>query len=217
MSESNQRMPLGSQGVPLSQSFGVNHELYVTLVGGAHLDVDVIDRAARLLGLVSPVPASVWDVSDRAARLLGIIYGNQAALQQVPVTLELITQDTGLHTNPERWLHLYHWNTPAEVTIAAAGAGGEQNLGGAVGAGLVRRIREVTVKHAGSNNPTVTNYDANGGNLILTIDVPAQSTKLWSSQDGREVAATLQPVIQTSDVVGGSTYVSAAGVECAQV
>ena len=144
------------------------------------------------------------------------IGSQNVALQQVPVTLELITQDTGVHTNPAQWLHDHHWECN-QVTVAVAGVGGQQNLGAAVGAGLVRRIREITVKHAGSNNTTVTIYDANGGNLILTIDVPAQSTKLWSSQDGREVAATLQPVIQTSDVVGGSTYVSAAGVECAQV
>jgi len=48
---------------------------------------------------------------------------------------------------------------------------------------------------------------------LLSIDVSAQSTRVWSSQDGREVAAGLQPVVQTSDVTGGSTYVSAAGVE----
>lgn len=35
--------------------------------------VDVIDRAARLLGTVSPVAGSVWDVSDRWARQLGLV------------------------------------------------------------------------------------------------------------------------------------------------
>lgn len=140
--------------------------------------------------------------------------GNQGVpLQQVPVTYELITQDTGLHTNPERYLQIYHWNTPAQVTIAVAGVGGEQNLGGAVAAGMIRRIREVTVNHMGSDNTLVTIYDANGGNLLVTLNVPPQSMKMWSSQDGREVAETLQPVVQTSDVTGGSTYVSAAGVE----
>jgi hypothetical protein len=122
-------------------------------------------------------------------------------------------QDTGLNTNPERWLQIYHWNTAAEVTIAVAGAGGQQNLGAAVAAGRLRRIREVTVRHAGSANTVVTIYDANGGNIIITIDVPAQTTRTWSSQDGRGIAATLQPVIRTSDVTGGSTYVTAAGVE----
>jgi len=35
--------------------------------------VDVIDRAARLLGTVSPVAGSVWDVSDRWARQVGLV------------------------------------------------------------------------------------------------------------------------------------------------
>lgn len=115
--------------------------------------------------------------------------------------------------NDERYRHEYHWNTPADVTIAVAGAPGEQNFGAAVGVGVARRIREVTIRHAGTNNTVVTIFDATGGNVLLTIDVPAQSTRVWSSQDGREVAATLQPVIQTSDIAGGSTYVSGAGVE----
>ena len=104
-------------------------------------------------------------------------------------------------------------STPAEVTIAAAGAPGEQNFGGAVGAGLVRRIREVSIRNEGSNATVVTIYDATAGNILLTIDVPAATTIVWSSQDGRDVAATLQPVIRTSDVTGGSTFVSGAGVE----
>ena len=124
--------------------------------------------------------------------------------------------DTGHNTNPEMWLHIWHWNPAAEIPIVAAGAPGELPLGAAVGAGVVRRIREVTVRHAGSNNTVVTIYDATGGNILLTIDVPAQTTRTWSSQDGRLVAATLQPVIQTSDVTGGSTFVSASGVEAAQ-
>lgn len=127
--------------------------------------------------------------------------------------LPIVVQDLGTHTNPERWLQMYHWNTPAEVTIAAAGAPGQQNLGAVVAVGCVRRIREITVRHAGTNNTVVTVYDANGGNILVTIDVPAQTTRTWSSQDGRAVAATLQPVIRTSDVTGGSTFVSAAGVE----
>lgn len=109
------------------------------------IDSDMVDRAARLLGIVygsagqilQLVPAdglapgnslevagfnfvyngATWDMvregaaagsmltdpADRAARLLGITYGNQAQLQQVAGTLELITQDTGLNTNPRRY------------------------------------------------------------------------------------------------------------------
>lgn len=115
----------------------------------------------------------------------------------------------------ERWLQIYHWNTAAEIPLVAAGAGGQLSFGAAVAADRTRRIREVTVRHAGTANTVVTIYDANGGNILLTIDVPAQTTRTWSSQDGRAVAATLQPVIRTSDVTGGSTFVSAAGVEAA--
>jgi cell wall assembly regulator SMI1 len=116
-----------------------------------------------------------------------------------------------LLTNPELWLHQHHWEAE-EVTIAAAGAGGQQNLGAAVGAGLTRRIRELTIRHAGTNNTVVTLLIA-GGATKVTIDVSAQSTRVWSSQDGREFAAGEQSAVQSSDVTGGNTFVSAAGVE----
>ena len=139
--------------------------------------------------------------------------GNQAAqLQQVPVTFELITQDTGLNTNPERWLHDNNWEID-EVTIAAAGVGGEQNVGGAVPADETRRIREVSVRHAGTNNTVVTILDETGGNIKWSFDVPAQTTRVMSSQDGRAIEELLQPVAQSSDVTGGNTFVSLAGVE----
>lgn len=119
----------------------------------------------------------------------------------------------GEHTNPEKWLQDNHWEPDAEITIAVADAAGEQEVGGAVPAGETRRIREITIRHAGSNNTVVTLLDETGGNIKVSIDVSAQSTVTWSSQDGRAIAATLQPVIQTSDITGGSTYVSVAGVE----
>ncbi len=122
-------------------------------------------------------------------------------------------EDTGVNTNPEKWLHDNHWNPAAEIPIVAAGAAGEQALGAAVGAGVVRRIREVTARHTGTANTVISILDASGGNVILSFDVPAQSTVTWSSQDGRAVAATLQPVVQTSDITGGGAIVSASGVE----
>lgn len=125
----------------------------------------------------------------------------------------LVVQDTGLNTNPERWLHDNHWEPDAEITIAVAGAGGEQDVGGAVPAGETRRIREISIRHAGTNNTVVTLLDETGGNIKVSIDIPAQTTRTWSSQDGRAVAATLQPVVQSSDVTGGNTFVSVAGVE----
>ena len=123
------------------------------------------------------------------------------------------TSSPSVDANAETWLNLHQWNTLAEIPITVAGAPGELVLGIAVGVGKTRRIREVTVRHTGSNNTVVTIYDTAGGNILVTIDVPAQTTRVWSSQDGRAVAATLQPVVQTSDVTGGSTFVSAAGVE----
>jgi hypothetical protein len=114
--------------------------------------------------------------------------------------------------NDERYRSEYHWNPAAEITINVAGVPGEQPLGVAV-VMVTRRIREVTVRHAGTNNTVVSILDQTGGNILVTIDVPAQSTVTWNSQDGRAVATGLQPVVQSSDVVGGNTFVSAAGVE----
>jgi len=141
-----------------------------------------------------------------------IVAGSQLQpLQQNATTYELLVEDTGVNTNPEQWLQDNHWEPDAEITIAAAGAGGEQEAGDAVATGTVRRIREITIRHEGSDNTVVTLLDASGGNIKVSIDVPAQTTRVWSSQDGRSIAAGLTPVIQTSDITGGSTYVS--GVE----
>lgn len=111
----------------------------------------------------------------------------------------------------EEFLHENHWEAD-EVTITVIGVGGEQNLGGAVPAGVTRRIRELTIRHAGTNNTVVTLL-ISGGATKVTIDVPAQSTRVWSSQDGREFEAGEQPTVQSSDVTGGNTYISASGVE----
>jgi len=125
-------------------------------------------------------------------------------------TNRLLVEDSGTHTNPEAWLHDHHWDCN-EVTIAAAGAAGAESLGQAVDAGVVRRIREITIRHAGTNNTVVTLIA--GGNTKLTVDVPAQTTRVWSSEDGRAIIAGETPQVWTSDVTGGSTYVSASGVE----
>jgi hypothetical protein len=118
--------------------------------------------------------------------------------------------DSGAHTNPARWLHANHWDCD-QVTIAVAGALGQQNLGVVVGAGLTRRIREITIRHAGTNNTVVTLLV--GVAIRLTIDVPAQTTRVWSSEDGRVFTAAQQVAVQTSDITGGSTFISASGVE----
>lgn len=129
----------------------------------------------------------------------------------ISATNRLLVEDSGTHTNPEAWLQDYHWDCD-EVTINAAGVGGEQNLGAVVGAGLVRRIREITIRHAGTNNTVVTIL-VSGGATKVTIDVPAQTTRVWSSQDGREFSAGEQPAVQSSDVTGGNTFITPSGVE----
>jgi len=119
-----------------------------------------------------------------------------------------IGEDSGKNTNPERWLHDYHWNCDEVELDAAATA---EALGVVVATGKKRRIREITIRHTGSNDTVVTITD--GTNNILSIDVSAESTRLWSSQDGRELVAGEIPYAQTSDITGGSTYISASGVE----
>jgi hypothetical protein len=176
--------------------------------GGLKADLrQVLGQGADL----SPVNPMLVDVVNRAARQLGIVYGNQAQLQQVPATLELITQDTGLNTNPEKWMHDHHWECD-QVTVAAGGAGGQQNLGAAVPVGVTRRIRVLHVRHAGTNNTVVTLLIA-GGAVKRSWDIPAQTTRTISSEDGWSFAAAQQPAVQTSDVTGGSTYVGAEGVQ----
>lgn len=163
-----------------------------------------MDAVARP-GFVDPI--------DRAARLLGVVYGSQAAqLLQKAATFELITEDTGLHTNPELWLHTYHWDSDL-VTIVAAGAGGQQNLGAAVGAGATRRVRSLTVHHNGTVSTVLTLLVAAGATK-LTLPIPAKSPPIkWEDEDGIVFTAGQQPAVQTSNVIDGSTYVEATGVE----
>jgi len=117
-------------------------------------------------------------------------------------------------TNPQRFLHNYHWGSGAEVDLDAAAT--PESLGAAVATGRVRRIREITVRHAGSGNTVITlgvNLGDANEEIRLTFDVPAQTTRVWSSEDGRSFSAGEQPEVQTSNVTGGHSYVTAAGIE----
>lgn len=143
--------------------------------------------------------------SEEQATLKGVI--EKALKQAAPISV----QGTGLNTNPEKYLHDNHWEAD-EVTIAIAGVPGEQNLGIVVPAGVTRRIRELTIRHAGTNNTIVTLL-ISGGATKVSIDIPAQSTRVWGSQDGREFDPAEQSAVQSSDVTGGNTYVSASGIE----
>lgn len=111
----------------------------------------------------------------------------------------------------ERWLHDHHWDTPIEVVIVLAGIAGAQNLDVAVAANRKRRIREVTARFTGTANTVVSIiYDTI---VKLSFDLPSQTTRVWSSQDGREFTAGQIPRVMASVVTGGTLYVTAAGVE----
>lgn len=180
-----------------------------TLVEAANfwLDCWVLLRTGDYAGELRRVTAFAGGTLTLDHTVGGMII---AAVQYVMLT-HIPTQDSGLHTNPERWLHDNHWEDN-EVTIAAAGAPGQQNLGVVVPAGVTRRIRYLHIRHTGTNPTVVTVLIAGGANKF-TIDVPAGTTRLWPCTDGVEFQPTEQPAVQTSDVTGGPTYVTPMGVQ----
>jgi len=124
----------------------------------------------------------------------------------------LLTEDTGVHTNPEQWLNDNHWDSGAEVVLNAVAA---VNLGAAVAAGVVRRIREITVRNTSQANTVVTL--SVGAVNRLSFDVPANTTRVWYSDNGRLFVAASQPLIASSAAAAGQeTYITASGVEAAQ-
>lgn len=90
--------------------------------------------------------------------------------------------------------------------------GGEQNLGGAVPAGVIRRITELLIRHEGTKETTVTLL-ISGGATKATVKVLSDDSISVPLGNGREFAAAEQPAVQSSNVEGGNTYISASGVE----
>lgn len=123
----------------------------------------------------------------------------------------IVVDSSGHNTNPEEFLQIFHWQAN-EVTVAVAGVGGQQSLGAAVGAGLTRRIRELHIRHAGSEN-TVVALVIVGGAIVRSWDIPAQTTRVVSSVDGWAFVAGQTPAVRTSSIAGGSTFVGAEGLE----
>jgi len=120
-------------------------------------------------------------------------------------------QDTGLNTNPERWLHDNHWDNGPELVLNAAAAA---NLGAAVGAGVARRIRSITVRNVAQVSTIITLSQLAPAQNRVSFDVLAQTTRVWSEQDGVEFVAGVQIQISSSAAaVGSETYIHAAGVE----
>jgi hypothetical protein len=124
---------------------------------------------------------------------------------------ELISIWGVLELSSEEWLHTNHWDCGNEVEIAAAGDAGKQNLGAAVPAGKARRIRVFKIRNAGTNNIVVTVKEAT--NTKLTIDVPAQVTRVYFEIHGIKFTETQQPTVQSDSVTGGNVFVRASGVE----
>jgi len=105
------------------------------------------------------------------------------------------------------WNFIHQWTTGAtEIDLNAAGV--PQNLGVAV-AGARRIVTKLLVRHAGTNNTVVSLVVA--GVTRISFDIPAQTSRLIPF----EVVFTTgeQPQVQSSDVTGGDTFISASGVE----
>ena len=139
------------------------------------------------------------------------VIGDQDVAAKQKATGEIIVEDTGLNTNPERWMHDHHWDSGAELVLNAAAA---VNLGAAVGAGATRRIRAITVRNMAAANTVITLSQTGPAQNRVSFDVPAKTTRTWSEQDAVEFLAGVQVQIASSAAVAGSeTYIHASGVE----
>jgi len=98
----------------------------------------------------------------------------------------------------ETFKHRCHWETPKEVEIIAAGQAGEQNLGsGPSIQGNILRIKEITIRNSGASDTVfilLVKYDGNY-DVKLSIDVPANTTRMWESEQGRKFTYGQQPVV----------------------
>jgi hypothetical protein len=120
-------------------------------------------------------------------------------------------QDTGVNTNPERWMHDHHWDSGTELVLNAAAA---VNLGVAVAAGATRRIRSITVRNTALVNTVITLSQTGPAQNSVSFDVPAQTTRVWSEQDAVQFLAGVQVQISSSAAAAGAeTYIHASGVE----
>lgn len=127
-----------------------------------------------------------------------------------------ITQDTGVHTNPERYRQQYGGSF-GELMIVLAGAVGQQIIrvtpASATGQNLVFRLKEITVRHTGTSDTVVSIRVLTETIDRLSFDVRAGTTREWESEIGRVIGQTLTVVARSSDVTGGTTYVSGSYLE----
>jgi len=124
-----------------------------------------------------------------------------------------------LTAHPESYKHKYHWETPEEVQIITAGQAGEQNFGSPPSqADHYIRIKEITIRNAGSVDTVIQLLAKYDGNYIvkLSIDVPANTTRMWESEQGRKFTYGQQPIVRASPV-GGTIYLTGSGIEASMV
>jgi len=121
--------------------------------------------------------------------------------------------DPKVGVGTDAWIHAFHWDGGAEVTLDAIAT--DEPCGAAVATGRTRRIREITVRNAGVANAVLTLKVADAGGVIgatlLTLDIAVAQTRVWFSEDGRKLTAGQTAAFQSSTV--GPIYVSAAGIE----
>lgn len=198
--------------------------LIVVTAVGAPLLCDVIDRAGRLVGIVygenaqlqqlTPADGVAPNQSLESASFLMVydpVAGDWNRVREGSVVGSIITEDTGLNTNPERWLHDNHWDSGAELVLNAAAA---VNLGAPVAVGAKRRVRSITVRNTAQANTVITLSQVAPAQNRLSFDVLAQTTRTWSEQDGVEFLTGVQVQISSSAAAGGAeTYIHASGVE----
>jgi len=125
-----------------------------------------------------------------------------------------------LSSHSESFKHKYHWETPEEVQIIEAGQAGEKNLGNPPSqADKYIRIKEITIRNSGSADTVIQLLAKYNGNydVKLSIDVPANTTRMWESEQGRKFTYGQQPVVRATVVSGGTIFVSASGVEASVV
>lgn len=157
-----------------------------------------------------PVPTR----QPNAAQIVGV-QPTDPPSDPIPVLiaspLPLPTQDTGVNTNPERWMHDHHWDSGAELVLNAAAA---VNIGAAVAAGAKRRIRSITVRNTALANTVITLSQLLPLQNSVSFDVPAQTSRTWSEEDAIEFLAGVQVQISSSAAAAGAeTYIHASGVE----
>ena len=109
----------------------------------------------------------------------------------------------------EEWRQAKQVNFP-EVTITVAGEPGEQTLH-TVSVGKKCRVMELSMTHVGTAHTKIQIIQ--NITVMITILCPPQSSRLWGSQTGRTFESETVIKVRSSNVVGGTTFISGSGLE----